>query len=98
MIWDIQIWCMLMFFCDNESAVKLALNPVFHDKTKHFEVDVHFIREKISKGVIQLVKIESANNTADILTKSLVTAKHDFFSDKMGLVDPFSQSAGGGEC
>ena len=34
-------------FCDNESAIKLALNPVFHEKIKHFEVDVHFVRENV---------------------------------------------------
>nr|KAJ0184655.1 hypothetical protein LSAT_V11C900480800 [Lactuca sativa] len=38
------------------SAITLALNLVFHDKTKHFEINVHFIREKISKGIIKLVK------------------------------------------
>ena len=75
--------------CDNESAIKLALNPIFHDKTKHFEVDVHFIREKIAKCVIQLVKVESKENVSDILTKSLVSCQHEYFSGKMGLVDPF---------
>ena len=34
-------------FCDNESAIKLALNPIFHEKTKHFEIDLHFVREKL---------------------------------------------------
>lgn len=39
-------------FCDNESTIKLALNLVFHEKTKHFEVDVHFVRDKVSKGIL----------------------------------------------
>ncbi|GJV31700.1 putative RNA-directed DNA polymerase [Tanacetum coccineum] len=37
-------------YCDNKSAIQIANNPVFHERTKHFEVDVHFIREKIAKG------------------------------------------------
>ena len=82
-------------FCDSESAIKLALNPVFHDKTKHFEIDVHFIREKISKGVVKLIKVDSSVQTADVLTKSLVTVKHEFFVERMWLVDPFD--AGGSE-
>ena len=73
----------------NESAIKLALNPVFHDKTKHFEIDVHFIREKISKGVVKLLSIESRNQIADILTKSLTSVQHEFLVRRMGLFDPF---------
>ena len=76
-------------YCDNESAIKLAVNPVFHEKTKHFEVDVHFVREKISKGVINLLKVESKNNTADILTKSLGNVQHMFLCNRLCLSDPF---------
>lgn len=76
-------------FCDNESTIKLALNPVFHERTKHFEIDLHFIREKISNGVIRLVKICSSEQTADILTKSLNVKQHDFLTKKMGVVDVF---------
>ncbi|KAL4580545.1 hypothetical protein LXL04_016743 [Taraxacum kok-saghyz] len=75
--------------CDNESAIKLALNPVFHEKTKHFEIDVHFVREKIAKGVVSLVKVESKKQNADILTKSLGTVQHCFLCDRLGLVNPF---------
>src|SRR4051794_27300133 len=56
-------------FCDNDSALKLLLNPVFHEKTKHFENDVHFVREKVSKGVIKVLKIDTLKNRADIFTK-----------------------------
>lgn len=42
----------VIIFCDNEYAIKLVLNPVFHEKTKHFDVDSHFIREKVTNGVI----------------------------------------------
>nr|KAJ0196743.1 hypothetical protein LSAT_V11C700360620 [Lactuca sativa] len=77
-------------FYDNESATKLTMNPVFHDKTKHFETDVHFIREKIIKGVVRLVKISSSNQIVDIFTKSLISSQHESLSDKLSLFDPFS--------
>lgn len=77
-------------YCDNVSAIKLALNPVFHEKTKHFELDVNFIRDKITKGLIKVVKIDSDPQIADLFTKSLNSYKHNHFSDQLGLIDPFS--------
>ncbi|GKA62240.1 hypothetical protein Tco_0761759, partial [Tanacetum coccineum] len=58
-------------YSDSNSAIQIAANPVFHERTKHFEVDVHFIREKVQNGVINTIKVDSADQTADILTKGL---------------------------
>ncbi|XP_071741059.1 uncharacterized mitochondrial protein AtMg00810-like [Rutidosis leptorrhynchoides] len=63
-------------FVDNKAAIKIASNPVFHEKTKHFEIDLHFVREKLSAGVIDVLKIESANNVADLFTKRLSGPQH----------------------
>ncbi|KAK9912717.1 hypothetical protein M0R45_036566 [Rubus argutus] len=65
------------FYCDNISAIALAANPVFHNRTKHVDVDFHFIREPLATNSMRLHPISSAANVADIFTKSL--PKHRFF-------------------
>ncbi|GJV50027.1 putative RNA-directed DNA polymerase [Tanacetum coccineum] len=70
-------------FCDNKSAIQIANNPVFLERTKHFEVDVHFIREKIAKGIVKTYKIESSNQTADIFTKHLPVSQHQKLSKQL---------------
>ncbi|GKE33150.1 ribonuclease H-like domain-containing protein, partial [Tanacetum coccineum] len=54
---------------DSNSAIKIAANLVFHDKTNHLEIDLYFVREKILKCVVRTVKVDSANQIADILIK-----------------------------
>ena len=57
--------------CDSQSAIQLATNPLFHAKTKHIDVKYHFIREVIDDKQIQLVKVHTKENPADLLTKGL---------------------------
>jgi len=57
--------------CDNEAAIQISENPVQHDRTKHVEVDRHFIKEKLEAGIIKLLFVQSKDQLADILTKAV---------------------------
>ncbi|XP_071728470.1 uncharacterized mitochondrial protein AtMg00810-like [Rutidosis leptorrhynchoides] len=73
--------------CDNESAIKLASNPVFHARTKHIEMRYHFIREKVLSGEIELANVRTNAQVADIFTKALMKAKFIEFREALGIVD-----------
>ncbi|KAH9659560.1 ribosome biogenesis protein bms1 [Citrus sinensis] len=57
-------------YCDSSSAIYLSKNPGHHEKTKHIDIKLHFIRNVISKGVIRMMKVHTDNNPANMLTKA----------------------------
>lgn len=63
--------------CDNESNIKLAKNPVFHDRTKHFKVHWHFMRQKLEARIINVEYISTIEQLADLLTKPLGPSKFE---------------------
>ncbi|MED6162450.1 hypothetical protein PIB30_118973 [Stylosanthes scabra] len=78
-------------FCDNLSAVHLAYNPVLHNRTKHFELDIYFVREKVIQGKIKVTHIPTTEQVADILTKPLSASPFFKFKDKLRLASSSSQ-------
>ena len=55
--------------CDNQSCIKLSVNPVFHDRSKHIEIPYHYVRDMVERRAIQLEYINTSDQTIDILTK-----------------------------
>jgi hypothetical protein len=77
----------MKLYCDNTSAIEIAHNPVQHDRTKHVEVDRHFIKEKLEAGIIIFPFVKSEDQLADILTKAVASNVFDVSLDKLGMCD-----------
>ena len=68
-------------FCDNVSTVYLAHKPVQHRRTKHIELDIHFVREKVALGAVRVLHVPSSSQYAGIFTKGLPAVLfHEFRS------------------
>ena len=79
-------------FCDNQSSIKLSYNPVIHERSKHFEIDYHFTRQKVEDNTIRVEFIPSQEQPADILTKPLGRTKVEECRNKLHLRSCLSTS------
>lgn len=73
-------------WCDNIGAKYLSANPVFHARTKHIEIDFHFVRERVAQRLLEIRYINTADQLADGFTKSLVATKVNAFRSNLNLV------------
>ncbi|GJY51108.1 integrase [Tanacetum coccineum] len=67
-----------ILWCDNLGATYLSANPIFHARTKHVEIDYHFVREKVAQGDLRVQHISTHDQIADIFTKLLLTSQFLF--------------------
>jgi hypothetical protein len=73
--------------CDNESAIKLANNPVQHSRTKHIDMRHHFLRDHEAKGDIELCHVNTENQLVDIFTKPLDETRFCFLRSELNILD-----------
>lgn len=88
----VQVSTTAKLFCDNKSAIYIATNPVFHERTKHIEIDCHTIRDQIKLGTIKALHVSSENQLADILTKPLHPKPFHSLLGRMSLSNLYNPS------
>lgn len=80
----------MKLYCDNKAAISIARNPVQHDRTKHVEINRHFIKEKIDNGTICMLFVSTTQQTADIFTKWLFKTSFELLISKLGMIDIYT--------
>jgi len=83
-----------LVYCDNVSVVYLSTNPVQHQRTKHVEIDLHFVREHVAVGDVRVLHVPMTSQFADIFTKGLPTSVFTEFRTSLNICAPEVQTAG----
>jgi hypothetical protein len=75
-----------MILCDNQSYINMTENLVFHENSKHIEIQYHYIHDMVQRGAIKLQYVSTDEQVADVLIKPLSRVKFEHFRDKLGIV------------
>ena len=77
-----------LVYCDNVSAIYLSENPVQHQRTKHIEMYIHFVREKVARGQVRVLHVPSRYQIVDIFTKGLPLVLFEDFRASLSVHKP----------
>jgi len=83
-----------LVYCDNISAVYMSSNPVQHQRNKHIEIDLHFMRERVALGDVRVMHVPTSAQYADIFTKGLPTSLFQEFRSSLNVQGFDDQTAG----
>ncbi|GKF23568.1 hypothetical protein Tco_0075890, partial [Tanacetum coccineum] len=72
---------------DNESTICIVKNPIFHSKTKYIDIRHHFIRDSYEKKLVQMIKIHTDQNVADLLTKAFDVSRFQYLIACIGMLN-----------
>ena len=74
-----------LVYCDNVNAVYLSTNPVQHQRTKHVEIDLHFVRDRLAIGDVRVLHVPTTSQFADIFTKGLPSSTFSEFRSSLNV-------------
>jgi hypothetical protein len=74
-----------LIYCDNVSAVYLSTNPIQHQRTKHVEIDLHFVRDRVAMGEVRVLHVSTTSQFADIFTKGLLSSTFTEFRSSLNI-------------
>jgi len=77
----------IVVYCDSQSALHIARSPAFHSRTKHIGLHYHFVREVVKEGSVDMQKIHTNENLADVMTKSVSIDKFTWIQSYYGLYE-----------
>ncbi|GKC27035.1 ribonuclease H-like domain-containing protein, partial [Tanacetum coccineum] len=77
-----------LVYCDNVSALYMSVKPVQHQRTKHIEIDIHFVRDMVKAGHVRILHVPSHFHYADIFTKRLPSALFKDFCSSLNVCPP----------
>ena len=84
-----------ILWCDNLSATYLTTTPIFHSRSKHLEIDFHYVRDQVSINMLQVKYLSSDDQLADVLTKPLMKSRFHHLKTKLNIIPYDDQFAGG---
>ena len=80
------------FWCDNQADMHIAYNLVFHERTKHIEIDCHFVYENIQLGLISTGYVKTGEQSGDIFTKPLSEDRVSYLWNKLGMINIYAST------
>ena len=79
-------------YCDNKAVIHIATNPTYHERTKHLEIDLYYVREQVGKGALKLIHVRKHHQLANVFTKSLPRSTFLSIISKLGIENIFLPS------
>lgn len=75
---------------DSKATMQIAANHVYHERTKHIEIECHFIREKIQENLISTCYVKTREQVVDLLTKAFNGTRVDYLCKKLGMINIYA--------